>query len=73
MKKYTEYRNGEILQYRGIKLIALPVIGKVLDGCNNCYCLHHLDLCAYNGNPITGYCCNKDRNTGDDIYFKEAE
>jgi|WetSurMetagenome_2_1015567.scaffolds.fasta_scaffold360217_2 hypothetical protein len=68
-----EYKVGDIVEYEGIKLKVLSVVGKVSDGCNTCYCLHHHELCAYNGNPITGYCCAKDRNAEDDVYFTEVK
>ena len=74
MKEYPELHNGDIVKCNGLKLKAVHIDetdGRII--CSKCYCSKHLNLCAYNGNPATGYCCNKDRNSKDDIYFEEVK
>ena len=73
MEAYREYFDGDIVECNGLKLKTVHT-GET-DGrkvCSKCYCSKHLNLCAYNGNPVTGYCCAKDRNSRDDIYFEEV-
>jgi hypothetical protein len=43
------------------------------NGCSGCWCVNHLEYCAYNGNPATGYCVRQDRDDRTDIMFVEVK
>ena len=73
MEAYHEYQVGDVIECNGLKLKTVYTDETdVRIICSKCYCSKHLNLCAYNGNPVTGYCCARDRNSRNDIYFVEV-